>query len=57
MKIIERINEKELVTTIKELADFKFALDQSSIVAIIDQKGKITYALVLRLLYVGCTQF
>lgn len=41
---LERINEKELVTTIKELADFKFALDQSSIVAITDQKGKITYA-------------
>ena len=37
---IERINEQELVTTIKELADFKFALDQSSIVAITDQKGK-----------------
>ena len=40
---LERINEHELVTTIKELADFKFALDQSSIVAITDQKGKITY--------------
>ena len=40
---LERINEQELVTTIKELADFKFALDQSSIVAITDQKGKITY--------------
>ena len=40
---LERINEQELVTTIKELADFKFALDQSSIVAITDQMGKITY--------------
>ena len=40
---LERVNEQELVTTIKELADFKFALDQSSIVAITDQKGKITY--------------
>jgi len=40
---VETINEQELVTTIKELADFKFALDQSSIVAITDQMGKITY--------------
>lgn len=39
-----KVNEQELATTIKELADFKFALDQSSIVAITDHRGKITYA-------------
>jgi diguanylate cyclase (GGDEF)-like protein/PAS domain S-box-containing protein len=38
-----KLNELELNTTIKELADFKFALDESSIVAITDHKGKITY--------------
>jgi diguanylate cyclase (GGDEF)-like protein/PAS domain S-box-containing protein len=38
-----KVNEQELATTIKELADFKFALDQSSIVAITDHRGKITY--------------
>lgn len=36
--------EETLEKIIKELADFKFALDQSSIVAITDQQGKITYA-------------
>ena len=38
-----KLNELELNTTIKELADFKFALDESSIVATTDHKGKITY--------------
>ena len=35
--------KKELDTSVKELADFKFALDQSAIVAITDQQGRITY--------------
>ncbi|MGG3797860.1 EAL domain-containing protein [Metabacillus fastidiosus] len=35
-------NEAILEKTIKELADFKFALDQSSIVAITNNKGEIT---------------
>jgi two-component system cell cycle sensor histidine kinase/response regulator CckA len=35
--------EKALEGMIKELADFKFALDQSAIVAITDQRGIITY--------------
>src|SRR5690625_5445234 len=30
--------------TVSELADFKFALEASSIVAITDQRGRITYA-------------
>ena len=38
-----KLNELELNTTIKELADFKFALDESSIVATTDYMGKITY--------------
>lgn len=33
----------ELPTSVKELADLKFALDQSSIVAITDQFGKMIY--------------
>lgn len=41
---LDKVNEQELANTIKELADFKFALDQSSIVAITDARGKITYA-------------
>ena len=40
---LDKSNEQELAYTIKELADFKFALDQSSIVAITDHRGKITY--------------
>ncbi|XZO00543.1 MAG: ATP-binding protein [Microcoleus sp.] len=35
--------ENSLQRTVKELADVKFALDQSSIVAITDHQGKITY--------------
>lgn len=35
--------EKRLERLVKELADFKFALDQSAIVAITDQRGVITY--------------
>ncbi len=34
----------ELSATVKELADYKFALDQSSIVVLTDQKGIIKYA-------------
>lgn len=34
---------EELETSIKELSDLKFALDESSIVAITNSKGKITY--------------
>jgi diguanylate cyclase (GGDEF)-like protein/PAS domain S-box-containing protein len=39
----EKSNEFQLAETIKQLEDFKFALDQSSIVAITDCRGKITY--------------
>src|SRR5215217_7840479 len=35
--------KKQLDESIKELADFKFALDESAIVATTDQTGKITY--------------
>src|SRR5215213_10878135 len=36
-------DEKRLERLVKELADFKFALDESAIVAITDQRGVITY--------------
>ena len=35
--------EEELELTLKDLKDFKYALDESSIVAITDEKGIITY--------------
>ncbi|HEX5851178.1 MAG TPA: PAS domain S-box protein [Rubrobacter sp.] len=36
--------EGDLQRTLKELADMKFALDESAIVAITNQRGEITYA-------------
>lgn len=36
--------EKELLQTVKEVADYKYALDVSSIVAITDQRGIIKHA-------------
>ena len=35
--------EEDLQRTLKELADIKFAIDESAIVAITDQRGRITY--------------
>lgn len=35
--------DKKLRKTIKELSDFKFALDEAALVAITDEKGVITY--------------
>lgn len=43
--ITEKVRaEEQLNRTIKEITDYKFALDESSIVAITDQKGIIKYA-------------
>ena len=38
-----RRSEEELRGSLRELADLKFALDESSIVAFTDQRGRITY--------------
>jgi len=40
---IDRLTREKLQTSEKEIADYKYALDKSSIVAITDQKGTINY--------------
>jgi PAS domain S-box-containing protein len=47
-KVAERtleltISEKKLTQSLKQITDYKFALDESSIVAVTDNKGVITY--------------
>lgn len=39
----KEIEEEELLKKIKEISDYKYALDESSIVAITNQKGIITH--------------
>jgi PAS domain S-box-containing protein len=39
----KEIKEEELLIRIKEISDYKYALDESSIIAITDQKGIITH--------------
>lgn len=39
----KEIEENELLKRIKEISDYKYALDEASIIAITDQKGIITH--------------
>ena len=39
----QKKNEQNLIDSIKEISDYKFALDNASIVGITDAEGKITY--------------
>jgi PAS domain S-box-containing protein len=41
--IAKELVEAALERSLKELADIKFALDEAAIVAITDQRGRITY--------------
>ncbi len=41
---VRKIAEEDIKNTLKEITDYKYALDESSIVAITDQKGIIKYA-------------
>lgn len=42
--VTEKINaEKKLLESIREIRDYKYALDESSIIAISDETGKLTY--------------
>ena len=40
----KKIIEEDFTRSLREISDYKYALDESSIVAITDQKGIITYA-------------
>jgi PAS domain S-box-containing protein len=40
---LRKTTEKNLAKTLKEISDYKYALDEASIVAITDQKGIISY--------------
>lgn len=46
-----KIAEEELLKKIKEISDYKYALDESSIVAITDQKGIITHVMTISVKY------
>lgn len=41
---VEKLAQQRLEESLKEIADYKYALNRSSIVAITDEKGIITYA-------------